>query len=41
MNDTSFYIIDCIIVLILLRIDWHLRGIRKNTAKDNHDLFRK
>jgi len=41
MNDVQFYIIDCVIVLILLRIDWHLRCISRNTKKDNKDLFQK
>jgi hypothetical protein len=41
MNDVQFYIIDCVIVLILLRIDWHLRCISRNTRKDNRDLFKK
>ncbi len=41
MNDVSFYIIDLVIVLILLRIDWHLRCISRNTRKDNRDLFQK
>jgi len=41
MNDVQFYYIDCVIVLILLRIDWHLRNISRNTKKDNRDLFQK
>lgn len=37
----TFVIIDAAIILILLRIDWHLRCISRNTRKDNRDLFQK
>lgn len=38
----TFVLIDAFIIVLLLRMDWHLRCISRNTRKpDNKDLFQK